>query len=255
MKKLPKSINPTPIVSASIEIRFNINCPYDAVFGMLYSVLSNEYEKYEELPIVNIPEQIRVQDNLLETPHYRFYNDDSPFSLLIAPKLFVYVYSKQSLNDDTNDYPGWSEFIYKELIKLYESIFKIGFIQDVYKLGIRYNDFFKDINIFDHTTFNLVDINNKRKDTISTQITQTIQIDNTINNISISNNALFQDKFGRYKGSVIDIDTFMINFDKKFKNNYKEYLQKCHMVNKELFYKNLKDEFVDSLNPVYEDKL
>lgn len=253
MKKLPKSINPTPIVSASIEIRFNINCPCNAVFGMLFRILSNKYTKYEELPVANIPEQIKIQGDLLETPHYRFYNENKPFSLLIAPKLFVYVYSKQNLQEQDNDYPGWSEEIYKELTELYEGLFKLEFIEDVYKLGIRYNDFFKNINIFDHTTFNLLDKEGKRQDVISTQIIRTKIIKETINNISVSNNALFQDISGKHTGSIVDIDTFMTEFKNDFKSHYKEYLQDCHMINKELFYENFQDAFIESLHPEYED--
>ena len=251
MKKLPKSINPTPIVSASIEIRFDVNCPYDLVYGKLFDILVDRYPKVDKLPILNIPENIRIQDNLLETPHYRFYDDNAPYSILLAPKLFTFVYSKQDLETHSDDYQGWSEYIFDELCKLYKSIFDLGIIKKVYKLGIRYNDFFKDINIFDNTTINIVNKNNQREDKISTQITQTKNIEDVINNVTISNNALFQNKTSSYQGSMIDIDSFMINFNTDFISDYKNYLQKVHEINKQLFYDKLTNDFIKSLNPQY----
>jgi len=241
MKKIPKSISPTPIISASIEIKFNLNCPNEAVFGKFYDILKDKYNKYTKYPITNIPEQIRVQDGLVETPYYRFYNDFA-FSVLVAPKLFVFVYTK----NESQNYPGWSEFIYDEVTELYERLFALDIVKDVYRLGIRYNDFFKDINIFEHTTLNLVDSQNKRLDEIPTQIIQTKKIKNTINNIAISNNALVN----KDKGSMIDIDTFLIDL-KDFQKNYKTYLQESHQINKELFYSVLKDDFILTLNPKY----
>ena len=53
-KPYPSKISPTPIVSAAIEIKFNISCPIDAVFGMIYSVVKDKYPLYEVLPIANI---------------------------------------------------------------------------------------------------------------------------------------------------------------------------------------------------------
>jgi uncharacterized protein (TIGR04255 family) len=241
MKKIPKSISPTPIISASIEIKFNLNCPNEAVFGKFYDILKDKYNKYTKYPITNIPEQIRVQDGLVETPYYRFYNDFA-FSVLVAPKLFVFVYTK----NESQNYPGWSEFIYDEVTELYERLFALDIVKDVYRLGIRYNDFFKDINIFEHTTLNFVDSQNKRLDEIPTQIIQTKKIKNTINNIAISNNALVN----KDKGSMIDIDTFLIDL-KDFQKNYKTYLQESHQINKELFYSVLKDDFILTLNPKY----
>ena len=39
-KPFPKSITPTPIISASIEIRFDVNCPLDAVFSIKLFILA-----------------------------------------------------------------------------------------------------------------------------------------------------------------------------------------------------------------------
>jgi hypothetical protein len=50
---------------------------------------------------------------------------------------------------------------------------------------------------------------------------------------------------------MIDIDSYMIKFDKNFMHYYEEYLEKCHESNKELFFDMLKKEFIDTLNANY----
>jgi len=249
-KPYPSKISPTPIVSAAIEIKFNINCPIDVVFGVVYNVLKKDYPLYDILPIANIPEQIRINDGLIEQPHYRLYNDIQPYSILIGPKIFVFVYNKENLNSE-NDYPGWSEFIVDELSRLYKILFELNFITEVTRLGIRYNDFFSNINIFEHTEFNLIYSDGNRKDTIQTQVIQTMQKNNIINNIVISNNSSFIAENTQVNGSMVDIDSYMTKFDKNFMHFYEEYLEKCHELNKELFFDMLKKEFIDTLNANY----
>jgi len=245
----PSKISPTPIISAAIEIKFDISCPVDVVYGLVQNALKQKFPKSQKLPIAYIPEEIRVQDNLLEQPHYRLFNNDTAYSILVGPKVFAFVYSKNNF-DDTNDYPGWSQFIKQEIMELYKSIFALDFITSVNRLGIRYGDFFDNTNIFDYTEFNLLDKDGKRKDTAKTQIVQTINKEDTFNNIVISNNSTYMINGQIIQGSMIDIDTFVSEFD-DFMNNYEVYLQKCHEVNKELFFEMLKKEFIDTFNPIY----
>jgi len=248
----PSKISPTPIISAAIEIKFDISCPIDAVYGLVQNALKQKFPKSQKLPIAHIPEEIRVQDNLLEQPHYRLFNKDTAYSILVGPKVFAFVYGKNNFNG-TNDYPGWSEFIKQEIMELYKSIFDLDFITNINRLGIRYSDFFDNTNIFDYTEFNLLDKDGKRKDTIKTQIVQTIKKEDTFNNIVVSNNSTFVMNGKAIQGSMIDIDTFMGSFD-DFMNNYEVYLQKCHKINKELFFEMLQKEFIDKFNPIYGEK-
>ncbi|QHG91863.1 TIGR04255 family protein [Sulfurimonas sp. CVO] len=248
----PSKISPTPIVSAAIEIRFDISCPIDAVYGLVQHALKQKFHMSEKLPVAHIPEDIRVQDNLIDQPHYRLFNNSTPYSILVGPRVFVFVYSKENF-DDTNDYPGWSEFIKQELVELYKTIFALDFIVQVKRLGIRYGDFFAVPNIFDHTEFNLLNKDGKRKDTAKTQIVQTIKKDDTFNNIVVSNNSTFVMNGRAIQGSMIDIDTFMGELD-DFMSNYEVYLQKCHEINKELFFEMLQKEFIDTFNPIYGDE-
>jgi uncharacterized protein (TIGR04255 family) len=252
-KPFPKSITPTPIISASIEIRFDVNCPLDAVFGIVFNALKMEYSEYEPLPIINIPEQIRVTDGLIDQPHYRLFKKNSSLNILLGPKLFVFLYAKEDLKSG-EDYPGWTDNLSIELKKLYSILFSLNIISKVNRLGIRCNDFFQNKNIFDYTEYNILDNNHERKDIGKTQIIQTIEKDGFVHNIVVSNNSNFISNGIITTGSMIDIDSFTTEINSDFIENYEKYLNNCHESNKEFFYKMLKKEFIDSLNSIYPEK-
>ncbi|WP_368028860.1 TIGR04255 family protein [Arcobacter sp. s6] len=249
-KPFPKSITPTPIISASIEIRFDVNCPLDAVFGIVFNALRTEYNEHEPLPISTIPEQIRIQDGLIDQPHYRLFKKNSSLSILLGPKLFVFLYAKEDLNS-SEDYPGWTDSLSIELKKLYSILFSLNIISKVTRLGIRCNDFFEDRNIFNHTEYNILDSEHNRKDLEKTQIIQTIEKNGFVHNVVVSNNSNFIANGIITSGSMIDIDSFTTDIKDDFSKNYEKYLNNCHETNKEFFYKMLKKDFIDSLNPIY----
>ncbi len=249
-KPFPKSITPTPIISSAIEIRFDINCPMEAVFGIVFNALRAEYSEYESLPIVSIPEQIRIQDGLIEQPHYRLFKKNSSLNILLGPKLFVFLYAKEDLSNGQN-YPGWTENLSIEIKRLYSILFSLNIISKVTRLGIRCNDFFENKNVFDYTEYNILDNNKKRKDVEKTQIIQTIEKDGFIHNIVVSNNSNFIANGIITNGSMIDIDSFTTNIGNDFIKNHEYYLNNCHQSNKEFFYKMLRKEFIDTLNPIY----
>ncbi|MCE2887858.1 MAG: TIGR04255 family protein, partial [Pseudanabaena sp.] len=77
MQSIPKKITPCPILQAVVELRFETVLPSDAVFGILYSLLSSQYNTFEKLPILQIPEILRSQDpNLRYQPAYKLIDDN-----------------------------------------------------------------------------------------------------------------------------------------------------------------------------------
>ena len=251
-KPYPIKISPTPIISAIVELRFEISCPADAVFGLVYHKLKDSYPLTERFPILPIQDEVKLKENLPETPYYRFSQANASLAVLVGPKIFVFTYSKKDLKN-IDDYPGWNEYIKPELLELYGWLFSLKFISKVTRLGIRYNDFFPKINIFDYTEVNLLNKNGERQDEGKTQILQTIERNNVRNNITISNNAAFKSKNGELVlGSMTDIDSLRNSFETDFFTDYQRYLQDCHNINKELFFEMLKKELIDDYNPLYE---
>lgn len=249
----PISVTPTPIINAAIEIRFDTDFPPAAVFGVIYGFLADKYPKSELLPIGKIPEQVRMADHmLLDQPHNRLYNESSDeFSVLVGPKILSFVYTK---SNPRKNYPGWTSSIKEKVDYVLDKLLnESNVIKKVNRLGIRYTDFF-DGNIYDHTEFSVINQNDERDDTCITQLSQTKKVDGFVNKISISNESKYQNALILKKGSVIDIDTSYENIPADFKSNFSDYCEKAHIINKELFFKMLKQEYVDTLNPVYPPK-
>ena len=46
----------------TVEMKFKVNIPDDAVFGLLYPFLSNEYRNFNQFTIQQIPIDIQKRD-------------------------------------------------------------------------------------------------------------------------------------------------------------------------------------------------
>ena len=64
---LPRNIERCPIIDALVEIRFETALNPNAVFGLIYGALMNDYPgKVENLPILQVPEAVRKNDPALK---------------------------------------------------------------------------------------------------------------------------------------------------------------------------------------------
>lgn len=233
--KLPNKITPDPIIEATVEFRFSSNVNENAVFPLLYAQLQNDFKTVEQLPILQLPEQIRKSDpNLLNKPHYKISNDT--ITLLIGPNVFA-VSSVQN-------YIGWDRFS-NEIFSVFKLIGQTSVIKDVNRIGLRYINFF-NFNIFEKINLN-ISLNNKEIDYRNSALRTQIPIDIFNANLQVANNASFNNK----TGSVIDIDVL---FEKRLPfqdKNFYNILNDAHNSEKELFFSLLKIEYLNSLNPIY----
>ena len=235
-----------PIISMTVEMKFKVNIPDDAVFGLLYPFLSNEYRNFNQFPIQQIPIDIQKRDiNLFYAPHYEFYDENKPLKVLIGPRVLIVSFLKNS----SNNYPGWRDYIETETLKIFENIFKLNFIKSIERFGIRYIDFFEDLNIFEHVQFKIL---NKDDTSIAQeeklQILRNFQKNDFFHNITISNNANVFIENIKKEGSIIDIDTFKENYEiDNFIKNYKNYIKIAHDINKQEFFENLNSDFIKNL--------
>lgn len=62
----PTKITPDPIIDAIVEFRFENNVPPDAILGMLFNVVRDDFPEFVKLPIAELPEKIRAQDSTLK---------------------------------------------------------------------------------------------------------------------------------------------------------------------------------------------
>lgn len=233
--KLPKTINPCPILDALFEIRFTSKTHPSAIFGMIYNVLQNDFPRVENLPILQLPEAVRATDpNFRFKPHYRISND----------KFVTQIGSDVITIGSFPVYAGWDVFS-RQIFSILDRIEKIGIIDSVIRIGIRYinffeNDIFKDIDL----RICIGDNDIAYKNTI---IRTEIEQESFKSSLQVANNVNHNNKMG----SIIDIDTYTESNLKDFFASKEVLISGGHSKEKELFFSLLKEEFLKTLNPSY----
>ncbi len=239
--KLPKKISKCPIIDAVIEIRFESSINSNAIFGIIYSCLQAEYPKVETLPILQVPEPLRENDPVFKyKPHYKISDDQ--YTIQIGSDVIAF--------GSVIPYPGWTEFS-RKFQSNFDNILKTGIIHKVIRLGVRYINYF-DNNIFDNVILEFKSTDNiLNLPTGNTVIRTDVPCNSYTSTLQITNNAKI-DPENEIVGSLIDIDTFKIYQDMSFLNSYKSEIQNAHNIEKELFFSILKQDYINSLEPVYE---
>lgn len=238
---LPKQINPCPINQAVVGIRFNSSLPPDAVFGVVYNKLKDSYKSAEQLPILQIPEAVRNNDsNLLYQPHYKLTREH--FAFQVGPKVISLAITDQK-------YTTWESY-YEEIQTVFEKIKEIEFISDVVRVGLRYINIFAD-DIWKNININVRVIENEIAD--EEIFLRTILARDEYKVMLQAGNQLNLEENNQVVGraSIIDIDTSIEGENINFFEDMRSILEKCHSIEKEIFFGLLKDDFKDSLNPVY----
>ncbi len=232
---LPKKIYPNPIIDALIEIRFTPAIHVNAVFGLLYQALHNEFPNVENLPILQIPEQIRnIDPNLRFKPHYKIFDEN--YALQIGPDVISIASFPK--------YNGWEKFS-ERIFNILNKIEKTGVIKNVLRLGIRYINFF-ELDIFKNINLN-IEINNETINYQSTVIRTEFNKERFTSTLQVANNVSHEERYG----SIIDIDTvFSLNLDNFFSEK-ELIINQGHQIEKQLFFSILKDSFIENLKPEY----
>jgi uncharacterized protein (TIGR04255 family) len=232
---LPKMINPCPILDALFEIRFNTTTHPSAVFGMIYNVLQKDFPKVENLPILQLPEAVRASDPSFNyKPHYRISNQD--FVIQIGSDVITI--------SSFPKYLGWEKFS-AQIFDISQKVEKIGIINSIIRIGIRYinffeKDIFKDIDLKIRIGENDIAYKN-------TIIRTEIGHGTFKSSLQVANNANHQEKLG----SIIDIDTFTESNLNNFFAKKEEIINLGHSKEKELFFSLLKNDFIKTLHPIY----
>ncbi|MEA3416431.1 MAG: TIGR04255 family protein [Thermodesulfobacteriota bacterium] len=240
MNKLPVSINPCPIIEAIFEIRFESSLPDDAIFGIVYNQFKDEFQQVEQLPVLQLPAAIRNQDpNLKFTPHCKIKKDN--FIIQIGPKVFSLVNLK--------DYCGWDKFS-KKIHDTYNKLSELKLINKYYRTALRYINVFPDINIFNKSNLK-IQLNDEQINDNKINFSSEFPYEYGSSNLKLINHAEVAIENLVIKGSIIDIDT---NVEINKFGNFQDAIECAHHAEKTLFFDLLGNEFLLSLNPVYEEK-
>jgi len=239
MDKLPLSINPCPIIEAIFEIRFDSSFPGDAIFGIIFNQFKDEFQDVEQLPILQLPAAIRNQDpNLKFSPHYKIKKNN--FIIQIGPNVFSLTNIKE--------YCGWKVFSEK-IFDTYNKVSELGLIKKQFRTALRYINILPGINVFEKSNLS-IKLNDKTLGANQINFTAEIPYEHGASNLKLINfaEAIFENQ--ATKGSIVDIDTYVQQ--EKF-DNFKDAVECAHTAEKELFFNLLEQEFLKTLNPVYEE--
>jgi uncharacterized protein (TIGR04255 family) len=236
---LPKRIEPCPIKEAVVEIRFKARLPGEAVFGVIYNTLKDRYKELEKLPILQLPEAVRMNDpGLVFQPHYRLKNEG--FLVQIGPETLSVV--------ATEPYPGWPRFL-DEINYVFTKARELEIVDKVTRFGMRYVDFF-DLDLFENIKLHVL-WDEQKVITKSMLLRLVFDKGRFRSTLQIANDATLKAKGKELKGSALDLDTYLEEEIKDFFPQVDSILDKAHQIEKELFYELLRPEFLATLNPEY----
>jgi len=241
--KIPIKIEPSPLAEAVVDVRFVPAIPPAAVFGYVYGLIKDRYGAPSDLPILQVPEEIREKDsNLLFQPHYRM--ESSPFVLQMGPRIF-------NLAALDRDYPGWNSFR-DEICRIFDALLDRGVIGKVTRVGMRYINFFED-NVFYRSNFSVA-LGNRSLLEQSTFLRVQFSDNGLVTVVQVTNDGNLHTGKGSRQGSIVDLDTFCSKpvLDEKPSESFRDLIDRAHRVLKSRFFSSLKEEFVASLNPQYE---
>lgn len=240
VKKIPKNIRKCPITEAIVEIRFAPNIDRSAVFGILYNNLRNSYHSSpQKLPILELPDHIRANDpSLMYSPYYRLQKDN--LLCHIGPDVFGTIAEES--------YPGWEVFS-KEILSNIDYLRKSDVVERIERVGIRYINFFSS-NVLDDIEL-VISITDEVLSSVDTTIVTSIEKSNYISRVEISGNRTRNVEGRSDVGTLIDIDTVYNGDVTNFFEDAEEIIKEGHLVEKEIFFNLLKNDFIESLNPTY----
>lgn len=239
--KLPKKINPCPVIEAVFEIRFSSSIPGDAVFGSVYSAFKASYPDLVKLPILQMPETVRDNDpNLKYLPHFRLGAGN--YFLQVGPKVL-----SVAISGTENPYSGWGEF-YPKIQELISAVYRMNIVESIERVGLRFvnllpseasSNFNIELKVADKT------INNSKLNVlvekVESELTCKYRVvgDSEINIGTVSK-----------KGTIIDIDISSVCNSEMNSSKILKIAKSGRKIAKTQFFEIIGD-YVENLNPEY----
>ncbi|MEZ4840233.1 MAG: TIGR04255 family protein [Flavobacteriaceae bacterium] len=235
----PIKIEICPIVEANVEIQFQTQLPKGTLFGIIYNIFRDKYKTVLQLPLNQIPEEIRISD-----PNFKFKPlhklTDGQFSILIGDDVLSF--------QAPSKYVGWDLFSDK-INHFFKEIKKINAIEFVSRFSLRY------LNFFENDIFKNIDLEVKMMgsnyNSSNILFRTEFEEDEFIKVLQIANSVTLNSNNIKRNGSIIDISC-VIKSPNDFFNKSNSIIDKAHLLEKNLFFGLLKDDFIKSLKPSYE---
>jgi uncharacterized protein (TIGR04255 family) len=243
-KRIPDSIEECPLKEVVLEIRYKSNLPSAAIFGVIYNVVKDNFDTNPiELPIMQLPEDIRATDpSLRYQAYYKLQRND--YSLNIGPRSISFAI--------TENYEGWTKFktFYQDYLK---RIIEIHLFKEVDRIGLRFVNIF-DKNILDKLNME-VRVADDKLSSEPMNISIDYQEDSFFKKVKIGNNVNVLINGNRVKTSLVDIDYIMkVKNISEFTSNPFMKIEEMHNNEKKYFFSLLNNDYLKELNPVYNEE-
>ena len=247
-RQLPVSLTHDLILSAVFDLWFSSKAPSEAVLGMVYQCVTKKFPntKPTRLPITQLPEEIRNSDhNLKYQPHLHF-DIDATHGIAVGPKSIRFFVQKP--------YMGWRKWR-PFIIEMWSELADIGFFYKIERTGLRFLNF-TEKNLCAVTKTNIKigsTILSCQPMTLRTELQEADYV--TI--LQLASNAIIDiNQSQRLNGSVIDIEVVkkVGVLASEFENTITLILDESHDIERRLFFDILEPEFVETLQPVYEEQ-
>lgn len=247
--ELPKKINPDSIKEAIIEIKYQSDLPFEVLIGIFFNSLDNSYTYINRPPqppafiqgrIENPGQELRIRIGNQSV----FYTDK--ISIQLFPNAFVFTCLEY--------YIGWEDY-FSEIKKTIEQLIVSGNIIKWTRVGVRYISEYPNTSLsqcvkFDYT-FGIPEVNSSssafRSEFIYSGKKVILNLSNMVTLIK-QDPATNENK--EIQASVIDVDVItdkeIESFDQLLKG-----IEENHLIEKEVYFRLLKEEFLKSLNPEY----
>lgn len=234
---LPKEIVPNPLITSTVEIRFNSEVSDDNILSSFYPIFSEKFPKVKaNISSVRPPEFNFIASYVLQNETY---------SLSIGNNVIAF--------ENLGTYQLWENYF--SIIKENLELLKIsGLVKSLVRVGIRYASIFEtQNNIDENLNFqNSINFNGYRQE--NQTLRSVFLKDNISLLVQIYNNAKIE-RVGQSKieGLYIDIDA---SSDKNLPSNIDETLYSLidllHNEQKLLLFEGImKKEFKNTLNIIY----
>jgi uncharacterized protein (TIGR04255 family) len=234
---LPVQISPNPIITSSVEIRFEQSKGSAELLPIMFSKFS---QLLPTIKLNEIPKEIRSQDPALRfSPDYILSNNN--FSLAFSEKSIIF--------ENVGEYKLWHNyfnFISAQLIQIMD----LGLFSEVNRIGLRYTSLLENV----YSIKNSLNIPSTigisgYEDEFASFSTQAIKQDCNLL-LQVFNNAKVTKQNVVKSGMIVDIDASMMRI-LPLNESILDTIDLLHTLEKELFYALINERVLKLLNPTY----
>jgi uncharacterized protein (TIGR04255 family) len=246
--RLPKKITPDSIREAVVELRYATLLPFNVIPGILFKIFDDTYT-YTDRPIKSIPEPQPEP-----VPQNEIRLKVASQVLIYNEKLIMYARPSSFVFTCRNEYIGWQNFR-EEIAKALALIQQDEIITHWNRIGVRYISDYPGQDLRKCTRFNFTfGFPETRSDTVG--LKSEFSYENSRVILNLANHVPLQvtNKHGSAQTvttSVIDIDVIRDVEQSIGLEHLLTTIDHVHMQQKELFFRLLKEEFLESLRPEY----